>query len=373
MPTNTLEGIKISAADSLAAFSFDLHREIVKTQEGNVFFSPISVFAVLNMLGAGARGETRESIGKALHLGEKSIGKMMIPSQVVEDVVRLANAVFAHNGVTLKRGYKDFLVRTKAVMGMLDFNRPTEAAAMINRWVMDQTNGKIQKFVNADNLSQALMVLINTAWFKDQWKEKFDPKETLEEPFWPVQERLTTVAMMRRLGNFLYAEDTIGQIIQIPYMQPYVMTVVSPWELEGLELLEKGINCEVVRAWDRRFSLRKVDVMIPRLKMDQKVSLVPMLKAMGLNVFEGADFSGISDYILFVSEVIHHAAVEVTENGIEAAAATLVGYSGYSDLGSYKASKPLVFKANHPFLFMIRYAPTGAILFQGRVKDPNQS
>lgn len=374
MPTTSLEGIKISAADSLAAFSFDLHREIVKTQEGNVFFSPISVFAVLNMMGAGARGETRESIGKALHLGEKSIGKTTIPSQVVEDVVRVANAAFAHN-VTLKRGYRDFLERTKAVMEMLDFNRPTEAAAVINKWVMDQTNGKIQNFVNADNLhihqSQALMVLINTAWFKDQWKEKFDPKETQEEEFWPIQRKSATVTMMRRLGDFLYTEDVRAQILQIPYTQPYVMTIALPWDLEGLGRLEKGINSTVLRDWDKRLHPRKVDVMIPKLKLEQRFSLISVLSGMGLKIGKDANFSGISEETLFVSDVLHQAAIEVDEKSTEAAAATLVGYSGFSGTGSWP--KPLTFKANHPYLFMIRHAQTGAILFQGRVKDPNAS
>ena len=82
--------------------------------------------------------------------------------------------------------------------------------------------------------------------------------------------------------------------------------------------------------------------------------------------FPGADFSGVDDTkTLYLSQVIHEAVVTVDEKGTEAAAAAAAGM-----VAGGMPQKPTVFRADHPFLFLIRDLETGAVLFMGRVVDP---
>jgi serpin B len=83
-----------------------------------------------------------------------------------------------------------------------------------------------------------------------------------------------------------------------------------------------------------------------------------------------ANFAGMDgrpDW-LYISAVIHKAFVDVNEEGTEAAAATAVIMKARG-----MPAPPPVFRADHPFVFLIQENRTGSILFMGRVKDPTMT
>jgi serpin B len=75
---------------------------------------------------------------------------------------------------------------------------------------------------------------------------------------------------------------------------------------------------------------------------------------------------------LFISAVIHKAFVDVNEEGTEAAAATAVMMPEMAKQSRTPPPPPIVFRADHPFLFMIRDNHSGGILFMGRMTDPTK-
>ena len=118
-------------------------------------------------------------------------------------------------------------------------------------------------------------------------------------------------------------------------------------------------------------ALRAQEVIIsfPKFKMTREFSLADVLRRMGMKlafVPNRADFSGMNGGTnLFISAVVHKAFVEVNEQGTEAAAATGVVITATS----LPPPKP-VFRADHPFVFLIRDVQSGSILFLGRVSNP---
>ena len=82
-----------------------------------------------------------------------------------------------------------------------------------------------------------------------------------------------------------------------------------------------------------------------------------------------ADFSGMSTQdALFLSAVLHKAYVDLNEEGTEAAAAT---GAVVAIRAAMLPRPPAVFRADHPFLFLIVHKATRSVLFQGRVVNPH--
>ena len=113
-----------------------------------------------------------------------------------------------------------------------------------------------------------------------------------------------------------------------------------------------------------------VELMIPKFKIESKINLKDILSNLGMEkMFQPstAGLHGISDEVLFVSDVIQKAFIEVDETGTEAAAATAVIVVKRSS----RMPKIDQFVADHPFLFFIRDLQTNLVLFQGRVTRPS--
>lgn len=146
------------------------------------------------------------------------------------------------------------------------------------------------------------------------------------------------------------------------------MLVLLPKE-DDLESVEKSLDVEKLNEWRSSLDEKQVDVYMPRFKLETKYFLPETLKAMGMpTAFStNADFSGMDGTKnLFISDVIHQAFVEVNEEGTEAAAATAVV------MKLSAIPRITVFRADHPFIFMIQDRETGNILFMGRVTDPSK-
>src|SRR5262249_23648371 len=143
------------------------------------------------------------------------------------------------------------------------------------------------------------------------------------------------------------------------------MVVVLPRKADGLAKVEEDLTAEKLAGWAKAAKSVETRVFLPKFKIEWDKELVPVLKAMGMKAaFTGdADFSGMhtAQEKLMITNVIHKAFVAVDEEGTEAAAATAVVFGRAS-----APVEPKVFRADRPFLFLIRDNKTNSVLFLGR-------
>jgi serpin B len=241
----------------------------------------------------------------------------------------------------------------------------------INTWISDKTRARIKSLIDRSLINDdTRLILTNAIYFKGRWEKALEKAMTRDEDWHGPT--TCKVPMMHQQGGYLYYESGDFQALDLPYKgQQLSMLVVLPRKKDGLTALE--------RQWATGDAYRQVTdgldhegmvlVSLPRLKMETAFKLKPILCGLHaeLAFSDEADFSGIGEGPLKISEVVHKAFVEVNEEGTEAAAATGVKVSC---AGFLPSEKPKVFKADHPFLFFIRDRNTNAVLFSGRVLDP---
>ncbi len=374
--------------DGNTEFALDLYRRVAGQTEvaANVFMSPRSVSSALAMTYAGARGGTADEMADALGLPATDPAAVLSAfgqldrrlearAETSGYVLNQANGLWGQSGYPFREEFTT-LVSEKMGAGFntVDFVNDSEGAReRINTWVENATNDRIEDLIPRGALdASTVLVLANAIYFKGDWRTKFDAEDTRDAPFFsPAGE--STVDMMHRVDRYGYFEDEVAQVLDLPYEGGDLsMTVVLPrGEKPGdLESLESSLTPEVLDGWIRGVNEKKVDVYLPRFSIEWGTEeLKDDLMALGMKeAFQPgeADFSGIGgEQELFISLVLHKAFVEVNEEGSEAAAATAVGIARTSI-----PEPPPVFRADRPFLFMIRDRVSGSILFMGRLATP---
>jgi serpin B len=365
---------KAEAVEGNNTFAAALYGQL-RNQSGNLFFSPASISTALAMTYAGARGETAAEIAATLHF--------KLPPDRLHPAMGalLADLNAAHNGYELhaanalwaQRDYRildDFLKLNKADYGagfnQVDFKGATEAArSTINRWVEQKTNDKIK------------LVLTNAIYFKGDWQTPFEIEATKIEDFHLSSAQSIKAPLMHRTGAYNYLKADSLQALELPYKSGELSLVVFlPNEVNDLPALEQSMSASNLKQWLTGLRpMGKVIVTIPKFKLTRQFQLQETLGAMGMpRAFEAgvADFSGMTgNRQLCISAVIHKAFIDLDEQGTEAAAATAVVMSR-AMMPAPDPTPPPVFRADHPFIFLIRDNRSGSILFMGRVTDPTK-
>ena len=365
------------------AFGMNLYGEL-KGEAGNLFLSPFSISTALGMCAAGARGKTLEEMTRVLRLPpEAHAGFGALVKSLNEETdpkkrgftLSTANALWAQKGYPWKPEYKK-LVATDYAAGLfdLDFISAAEAArGTINAWVEKETNQKIKDLLPQGTITpDTRLVLTNAIYFKGDWVDPFKKEQTKDLPFTTSGGKTVQAPLMHRVGGYRYAENDSFQTLDLPYNGKRIsMTVILPRKADGLAAVEKELTAEKLDATLKTLRFEKtVHVHLPRFKVEKSFTLNKPLIAMGMkSAFMGADFSGMHDgkEQLDITAVVHKAFVDVNEEGTEAAAATGV-VVGLTSAGP--PPTPKHFKADHPFLFLIRDNKTGSVLFVGRLENP---
>lgn len=268
-----------------------------------------------------------------------------------------------------------------ASIRQVDFDgSPKKATEEINRWVEEATHGKISALISARDVKryQWMMAIVNAVYFKSMWAIPFDASRTREGSFTLGQGSRIEVPMMHNSSrDYRYMEQPAFQALEMPYRGlEFSMIVFLPRTVNGLEEFEKSLTHENLSNWCGKLSTWAlgVEVSIPRMKIRSRLRLAPILLKMGMTSAFGpkADFSGLLKKkrpgegklpMLLMGSVLQEVCIEVTEKGTEASAATAVPLLLLAD-------GPKVFRADHPFVFIIYHKPTNCILFMGRVIRP---
>jgi serpin B len=370
-----------SVAPGNTAFGLELYSKL-REKDGNLICSPYSASAALAMTSAGARGETAAEMARVLHLpGDRdqahpafgALSRELAAADGAGSRLAIANSLWGQQGVPWARDFLD-LAKSSYGAGLreVDFEHdPETARKTINEWVERQTQDKIKELFAPRTLtSDTRLALVNAVYFKGDWASKFPARMTLEGDFrtagGPVK-----APMMNQTGKFRLYEDSNVQALELPYRGDRLsMVVVLPRQADGLAGVEQGLTPGQLDGWLGGLkAVPLVRVALPKFKITSSFDLIPPLEALGMEAPFGprADFSGMaSSEKLFISVVVQKAFVEVNEEGTEAAAATGVALSR-----SASGPRPVVFNADHPFLFLIRDNQTGTVLFLGRVVNPN--
>ncbi|MBN2499071.1 MAG: serpin family protein [Deltaproteobacteria bacterium] len=375
------EGDLAAAAAGNNAFAVDLHRQLLKKKKGNLFFSPYSLSTALAMTYAGARSETATQMAKVMHftLETDRLHPAMggLSSEIAARVEKAGNQLQIANRLWGQAGYAflpAFLELTRALyaaeLETVNFADSEKARQTINRWVAGKTADKIKELIAKKALdAETRLVLTNAIYFKGSWARKFKKESTRPRPFFLSASDEVEVPMMVQTERFPYARQGELALLELPYAgDELAMVVLLPQAKDGLAELERNLSADRLAAWMKSMRAQKVEVFLPRFELSSGFSLKKQLPAMGMQLAfsAGADFSGMVNDALFISDVIHQAFVEVNEEGTEAAAATAV----IMPRGGKSLEKHPVFRADHPFLFLIRDRKSGQILFMGRVANP---
>jgi serpin B len=383
IPKITLNKKAAEIIEADKEFGFELFREVnILSEEDNIMISPLSVSYALGMTYNGAAGTTLQAFNDVLHFGDLTMQEVNESyKDLMDQLVQLDDQVefSIANSIWYRLGFQvlsEFIKTNKdyfdAAVKKIDFGDP-QTVEVINQWIEDNTNDKIKDmldYIPAD----AVMYLINAIYFNAQWKYEFDKGDTYQGDFNLSNGTKHQADYMRVSGNFQYTSNEEFTAVELPYGDStFSMVVMLPsGETEVSDLVSK-LDVTHWDSWfdDSRFTGVQVD--LPKFKYEFKKLLNDPLINLGL----GVAFTGAADFTrihpagnLFISRVIHQTFIDVQEEGTEAAAATIVEISLTSIGGG---GSPILFKADKPFLYLIKENSTGAIVFIGKVGKPEYS
>ncbi len=331
---------------------------------------------------AGARGETAEQMAKVLHFQPATLhsafaaflGDLAARGRDNGEVLTIANALWGQEGYPFRQEFVDVASKSyHAGLESLNFGRqPDQARMTINAWIEKETQDKIKDMLAPGVITpDTRLVLTNAIYFKGAWSHTFAKAATREETFWRHGQEPISAPLMHQKHGYRYAEPPGLQVLELPYRNDLSLVVVLPRDRAGLSDLEKSLNAERIDHWLGQMKTTEVNLWLPRFKMTAAMNLNQRLSQLGMPLAfsDNADFSGLSNKEgLRISDVVHKAYVDVNEEGTEAAASTAVVIR--PAMARMDPHPPVVFRADHPFLFMIRDADSGSILFLGRLTDP---
>ena len=364
------------------AFRFMKAADSKDTGGKGFIYSPLSITLLMGMINDGATGETRREIEEALGFGSNDAEEVNeycktlmegLPGVDPSVTLNMANAIFVSRKYSLQNSFVQRMENCySASAESLDFESPS-TLRRINGWCNEKTRGMIPSILDEIDPTMA-SYLLNAIYFKADWTDKFDEKDTRDEEFDSPQGKVM-VPMMHRSLLTGYAETQAYQAVSIAYGN-------GQWSLEVL-LPKEGANCaDIIGSLDANgwrsgaepfLSRYRVDLKLPRFETssdtDESGGLIELMKSLGINLaFDEnlAQIPGIcNEDPLYIKVMKQKARIKVNEKGSEAAAVTVAGMMKVTSAGP-REYPTAVFHADHPFVYLIRENSSGAILFTGK-------
>jgi serine protease inhibitor len=370
-------------------FGFEVLKTAVysdQTNNQNIVISPTSMGLAFSILYNGANASTKDQLANILQipgfslyeLGE-SAGFLLTRLNANTPGIssNLTNSIWIRKDIALNESFlKDAQAGYGAYITNLDFSG-AQASKTINDWVFGNTAGKISNAVPEQLNPQIASYIINTAYFNGVWKYKFESDKIETRDFYKQDgTKKPTPSMKMERNNFLYFENELFQAVKLPYGtdQKYSMVVLLPKDL-GINTLLGKFDSPNWQNWAGSFKERDGTLYLPKFKLEYDGKMTPILKSIGLVLpfdKDKADFSKLSANGLakdfYVGDVLHRTYIDVTEEGTEAAAVTVIEVDKTSTALVKPENLPFVMDVNKPFFFAITNEETQANLFVGIVR-----
>lgn len=368
---------KIAKANNGLGFTWFV--EATPNDKGNTFISPTGLFMALSMVYNGADGSTKEEIAKVLgvdgmepnELNQANASLMNLlhnkSSQIQLDV---ANSIWLNENYHFQNDFsKNNRDYYNAEMKEIDIH-DSKSPKMINDWVKERTNGKIDELVDSPLDPDLVTILINAIYFKGDWKDEFDEKQTENRTFYLEDGTTQDTPLMSLDKKWAYMENEDFQAVTLPYGENEEMSMKVFLPKESLAEFNKMLTAENWLKWNERFEFREGTVRLPKFQVEYEASLKEMLEGLGMTTAfsKGANFSKMiqENDPLRISQVKQKTYIDVNEKGTEAAAATSVEVV----TESFNMDGPFYMEVNRPFFFAITENESDTILFMGAITNP---
>jgi serpin B len=359
-------------------FAFSMFAEICKSDTTNVFISPISISSALAMAYDGAKGKTAKEMRTVLKFSKSQAESHREITDLLKNynsqensIFKIVNAAVAQEKYKFLESYFALLKDYNAEITTADFKdvaKREEARQKINKWVMDNTNNKIEELVDKSSLDELTrLVLLNAIYFKADWKYSFSEEHTRQMVFYG-EKRQYIASYMNIREKFRYYQNDTLTVIEIPYKDNQAsMYILFPAEGTMINDFSKSLTYSDFCKWEKNLNEQLIDLKLPKFKIDARYKLKNPLMSLGMisaftNSANFGKMNGRSD--LMIDEVIHQTFIEIDEKGTEAAGATAVVVREKS------APQPVYINLNRPFVFLIKENYKGSVLFLGKFNNP---
>ena len=341
----------------------------------NICLSPMSAQFAMAMVASGAEGKTKKEICNTMQLGDSAnINSRRLLDDIATKTVwnehgdvRIANSIWIKDGFDVKQEFidtnKEFF---DALVESAEFNQ--ETVKRVNDWCNENTNGKIPTILDRFTESDR-MLLINALYLKAAWSKPFKEENTTEQIFTTEKgEEIKAPTMMMRSNEPFYSDEMVSMVSK-RLQGGYSMLFILPGE---------GVKCDeaaeyVAKDFDtllKNMEVRNVTLSLPKFTTDFGMSLKPVLANLGIKRAFGnkAQFGGISDEALFISDVVQKTYINVNEKGTEAAAVTVAVAGALS----MRPPKVEIITFDRPFIYAIIKDNGNHVMFAGKVGNPTK-
>ena len=371
-----IQPIEITADNMLTSIKlFD----VISQDKENSMFSPLSLNMALGLLAEGAGGGSKTALDTYLGTDKYSDfvdGYMQIVESQYnyksdydsnwKNVFELANSFWANKSIPFNEYYKNSLSeKFKAEVRNIDFGNKEKALSEINGWVSDKTHKMIPTIIN-DYSDDIAAVLINTIYFESAWRNEWTINEDNKQTFTLLDGSTKELPLMYN-GVKNYFENDKATAFSCGYLNGLEFIGILPKETGDFTIESLDIP-SLLESESYEYD---VAVSMPRLEFETEIPLTEALKAFGLSeIFDEntADFYGISQVALYVSDILQKTKLELDENGTKAAAVTALMVDATSAMPVEREKKAVTL--DRPFAFMIYDSAEDQIVFLGKVTDP---
>jgi len=376
-------------------FGYDLAKNLHNhDKSSNLWLSPFCISSCFSLVYPGSRGKTQSQISNVMGYPTDNsfdVTKQFFALQSLiestysgpsenddrwarkKSIVGIANKIYASKSLTLKQEYVDALDDGRESFIESDFDfEADDAVTIINQWVNKSTNGLIDSIVDQVNPDWRLVAL-NAIYLNGTFQSQFKKHMTSSNAFYSDTSRTEKVAdchLMHQIKNFDYFSDGRHQFLKFPFSDSedlFVLFALPIADNSGF-ISDKQVIDDVLTKLESTY----IALALPKLSIETSYDLNKPLMELGIKdaFTSNADFSGMSETEkLQIDQVIHKTMVEMDENGLVAAAVTMIAMMKMSMM--MDKPTPILFKADHPFqLFIIDGEHNNAILFMGNVNEP---
>ena len=356
------------AQDSINSFETKLYQMLSET-EGNVNYSAISIYSLLYALQKGAQGTTKDQINQVIDLSPSQDADSQLKT-IITGTENMTNSLWYKKTLTIQNDYKAFTKNYDFIIKPTDFYNGPKVRKEINSFISKQTDKLIENFLQDDLPLDTQFVLLNTLYFNQKWQKKFDKHDTKDRTFYISKNQEVQIPMMCNTTSLRYYEDLDFQAVELVYEDSrYSMIVFLPRDYDfDFTRLDPNMMLEKFSEQKNR---KSVAVYFPKFDITSKYDLIPVFEKFGMtDAFNPAvcDLSQIftQSQDIYVDAAIHQVRIMVSETETKAAAVTMFA----SKATAYMPEDPVIFKADHPFLYVIRDNELGINLFTGIVREP---
>ncbi len=356
------------ASYSVNSFDDKLFESLCNT-EGNVNYSALSIYSLLYALLQGSDEQTYKQIKDVISCTpSESLNEQM--EDLITGTENMSNSVWYKKSLDFNKDYKHFMNDFDFITKPTDFYKGPAVRKEINDFISKKTDKLIENFLTEDLPAATRLVLLNTLYFNQKWKNQFDEKATYEEDFFQTTDTTVSTPMMHKTAHYNYFEDQDFQMLELAYEDSrYSMIIYLPKNI-AYDFSKTNPNT-LTQKFETSKRSKNVRLTFPKFDLSSRYDLVPVLNALGMtDAFNpaAADLSKIFTDCkdIYVDCAIHEVRITVNEKETKAAAVTMFGLKATSAM----PETPVFFKADHPFCYVIRDKQQDINLFTGIVRNP---